>query len=236
MSLFYPAKAVCGKCGADNTVDLAASVNADRRPDLRQAILDGSFQATTCRSCGTVLRLPAHLTYIDVARGQGTLVEAVEANQNWQDVEQEARAAFELSFGADAPAAARGIGAGLRPRLVFGWPALREKLVCGDLSLDDTVLELLKIAIIANVAKPPVADQTELRLTGGDAGSLAFAWVVSRTEQVIANLQVPSSGYADIEDAADDWRDLRAGLEGHLYVDVKRLLTGDGVTASRAAA
>ena len=27
---------------------LAASVNADRRPDLREAILEGSFQAETC--------------------------------------------------------------------------------------------------------------------------------------------------------------------------------------------
>ena len=142
-------------------------------------------------------------------------------------------AALELSFGAGALAAARRIGAGLTPRLVFGWPALREKLVCAELSVDDVLVELLKAAIIANVAGSPMADQTELRLIGGDTENLEFAWIVSRTEQVVARLQVPAGAYADIEDAADDWRDLRDDLGGHLYVDVKRLLSGG---ADRAAA
>ena len=31
------------------------------------------------------------------------------------------------------------MGADLQARLVFGWPALREKLIAGDAGLDDVV-------------------------------------------------------------------------------------------------
>lgn len=57
---------------------------------------------------------------------------------------------------------------------MFGWAALREKLICQDLGVDDTTLEFLKMAIMRDVERPPVADETELRLTGGDVDTLEF--------------------------------------------------------------
>lgn len=232
MSVFHPASLTCGKCGTANGVDLATSVNADRRPDLRDAILDGSFQSLKCESCGSALRLPAHLSYVDIGRGQWILVDSFTALPNWKASEADAQAAFDLAFGADAPDAARDIGKDLRPRLVFGWPALREKLVAADLDLDDTTLELLKMSMIATVPSPPVADETELRLTGGDDATLHFAWFVSATEQDIASLDVPRDAYDDIVDEADDWEDTRSTLEGHLFIDVKRLISGPGETVA----
>jgi CpXC protein len=229
MSVFNQAQAVCGKCGTENGVSLAASVNADRRPDLRQAILDGTFQSTKCGNCGTQLRLPAHMTYLDIGRGQWTLVDSFESLPNWRAAEDEAKLAYDLAFGPDSPEESREIGEGLKPRLVFGWPALREKIVCGDLGLDDTFLELLKMSIIANVAQPPVADETELRLTGGGDEKLQFAWIVSNSEQTIATLEVPRGAYDDIVDDADDWAAARADLDGHMFVDIKRLVSGSGV-------
>ena len=41
MSLFESAKSPCPKCGTPHAFEVVASVNADRRPDLRAAILDG---------------------------------------------------------------------------------------------------------------------------------------------------------------------------------------------------
>lgn len=37
--------ATCPACGAELEAETVASVNADRRPDLRDAILDGIFSA-----------------------------------------------------------------------------------------------------------------------------------------------------------------------------------------------
>ncbi|MBV9756160.1 MAG: CpXC domain-containing protein [Alphaproteobacteria bacterium] len=233
MSVFHQAIVECTNCGTENGVEIVASVNADRRPDLRDAILDGSFQAVKCESCGTALRLPAHMTYLDVARGQWLLVDAFSALPNWKAAEAEAQGAYDLAFGADAPAEAREIGEGLSPRLVFGWPALREKLIAGDLGLDDTMLELLKMSLIANVPGPPAADETELRLIGGDTETLRFAWIVGSSEQQIASLDVPRSTYDEIMDDADDWEEARAALAGHLFIDVKRLLSGPGEKPAR---
>jgi hypothetical protein len=228
MSVFNAATAVCGKCGAESRVELAASVNADRREDLRAAILDSSFQATKCEKCGSALRLPAHLIYLDIGRGQWILVESAEMLPHWQETEQEAQTAYDLAFGADAPEEAREIGAELKPRLVFGWPALREKLIAGDLGLDDTTLELLKMSVIANVGGAPMADQSELRLTGGDAEKLDFAWIVGNTEQVLATLDVPREEYDAIVDDAEDWAALKADLTAHMFVDIQRSLSGSG--------
>jgi hypothetical protein len=153
---------------------------------------------------------------------------------NWKNVEAEAQDAYDMAFGPDAPDASREIGEGLTPRLVFGWPALREKLIAADLGLDDTTLELLKMSVIGTVTGPPVADETELRLVGGNDAGLRFAWFVSASEQELATLEVPRGAYDDIVDDGDDWDDLRTDLAGHLFVDVKRILSGSGTTAAIA--
>jgi hypothetical protein len=92
----------------------------------------------------------------------------------------------------------RQIGEGLRPRLVFGWAALREKLICQDLGVDDTTLEFLKMAIMRDVERPPVADETELRLTGGDVDTLEFQWIATLAKKPIAALSVPRDIYDGI--------------------------------------
>jgi hypothetical protein len=223
MSLFYPATATCLKCGTEAEIELAASVNADRRADLREAILDRSFQATDCPSCGTRMRLPAHLSYTDQQRGQWILVDAPEALQNAAAVEDEARTAFADLYGPQATDAAQELGRELTPRLVFGRPALREKLLCREYGLDDITLELLKIAILRNVPGSPLSDTTELRLTGRADNTLQFAWIESLSEQQISALGVPQATYDDIA-GSDAWAGLRGQLEGHLFVDFNRLL------------
>jgi len=224
MSLFYTATAKCFKCSTETEVQLAASGNAGRRPDLREAILDGSFQATNCPICGTRMRLPAHLTYTDQRRGQWILVDSPDALANVAAGEAEAHRVFGELYGAGAPDAAQEMGRELHPRLVFGWPALREKLLCDEYGLDDITLELLKIAILRNVANSPLSDTTELRLVGREEDTLKFAWIDSDSEAEIAALEVPRSAYDDIAADSAAWAALRGQLEGQFFVDFKRLL------------
>src|SRR6185437_14909973 len=148
MSIFNDATATCPNCGEAVEISWAASVNADRRPDLRVAVLDGSFQAETCPTCGTQMRLPSHLTYVDIARHTWVLVESPDQIGDWHAHEKQAQSLFDESFGPTAPAAARELAEGVSPRLVYGWPALREKIICNTLGLEDVTLELLKMAVI----------------------------------------------------------------------------------------
>jgi CpXC protein len=226
VSIFHPATMTCPSCGAQTEVLRSASVNADLRPDLRDAILDGGFQAESCAKCGESLRLPLHLTLLDLGRGQWIMAEPAELLEQWPEVEANAEGTYEQTFGDHAPPAGRDIGKNLRARLVFGWSALREKLIARDLDLDDVTLELLKVAIMRSVDAPPMADQTELRLTGGDRLLLNFAWIVADTESVLTRLTVPRVLHDQIAADTAAWAPLRAHFDGKLLVDLRRMTTG----------
>ena len=224
MSLFVPVQAKCSACGSTAKTELAASVNADRRPDLRQAILDGSFQSMACPNCGESVRMPAHLTYIDVGRRQWFLVEDVAQLAEWREAEAEATELYDRSFGPSAPAPQRMVMEGVEARLVFGWPGLREKLLAAEAGLDDKMLELLKIGVLRNVKGPPFADGTELRLVGTVGSDLALAWLQSATEAFVVSLTVPRSIYDDLAANLGPWAELRADLSAGLFVDMNRLV------------
>ncbi len=227
MSIFIPVTARCRRCGTEVHTDLAASVNADRRPDLRASILDGSFQGMVCPGCSTPVRLPAHLTYLDIARGQWILTEDVGLFPQWRSAEAEAQALFDQAFGAQAPDIARELGQEITPRLVFGWTALKEKLIVQEAGLDDVVLELLKISILKNVAGPPMTDLTELRLVDASETMLTLRWTDERTEQALVELPVERDIYDALAGSLDDWAELRTQVEAGLFVDMRRLFTGE---------
>jgi len=232
MSLFIPVTATCSKCGEQISVNLSASVNASRRPDLRAAIMDKSFQATSCPACQTTIRLPVHLTYIDVERGQWLLVEDTARQPDWAMAEAEADMLYAESFGRAAPPLQRETGLAMKPRLVFGWAALREKLIAQDASLDDVVLELLKISILRNVPSSPLADTTELRLVRADADTLTLRWMNAVNEEGIAELPLERGLYDEFAGSLEAWADLQADLQAGLFVDMKRIL----ITPVREAA
>jgi CpXC protein len=223
MSIFDPFAANCPHCGAEQKVHLVASLNADRRADLRQQVLDHAFQAHTCEACGAEFRLPPRFTYQHFAQDLWVLCHPRADLAKWQELDQEAADLFAANYGPDAPPTARAIGSRIKPRVVFGWPALREKLVARAAGLDDIELELLKLAIIRQVPKPPFADEIELRLDRVDGDDLVLAWVDGTTEAPETALRVPRSTLDEIT-ADPDWAPLRAQFTGPAFVDLNRLL------------
>jgi hypothetical protein len=224
MSLFNRAAVTCPVCDAVTEGDVVASVNADRRPDLRAAIIDGSFQAVPCVSCGATLRLPPNLTYLDVGSGLWLLGHPIAALADWRDLETLCEDVFAHGFGAAAPKPAQAIGRRLRPRMAFGWPAVREKLLCAALDIDDSTLELLKLEIIRSIPDPPFADDSELRLVGADDAEIALQWSSTITEAPLTGLRLPWAAYEAIAPDDPAWASLRAEFAGRSFVDIARLL------------
>lgn len=224
MSLFNSVNVACPGCGTVRTFDLVASVNADRRPDLRAAILDGSFQKQVCDGCGSTFRPPPALTYVDVGRGAWLMVGAVEDAENWTAFEAQARATFAKAYGTKAPLMAQEIGAAMHARLTFGWAGLVEKLLCGEHGLDDVQLELLKLAIMRQAAKPPLEEGMELRLVAADIDRLDLAWIKAEGETMLGTIHLPRGVYDEVamEDAL--WQPLRQQFAGAVYVDLNRLI------------
>lgn len=224
MSMFNTATAACPACGTPRKFQLVASVNADRRPDLRAAILDGSFQEETCDKCGTAFVAPPALSYLDIGNGLYILVQPLDVEEHWEASGAMARASFERAYGPGTNSAAQEIGRGLKVRVVFGWAGLREKLRCAEMKLDDVELELLKLALVRNAESSPLGDTTELRLLRANGKALRLGWLVSATERLVEEFEVPRSTYDEIAADRSAWQPIREELASHPFVDMNRMM------------
>lgn len=225
MSLFRTGSIDCPACAKSLPFQTAYSINADRRPDLRAAILDGSLQRMDCPHCGARFRLDADFTVLDIARGQWLFAAPVARIAEWDEVEAQARALFGQAYGSAAPEIAQQLGAKLRPRIVFGWPALREKLLAADLKLDDVALEGVKATLLRHGGPIPALAVAELRLVGAQGDELLFEWLRSYDGAAGDALVVPRALHDEIAaDAQGGWAEFRAGFADALFVDLKRQL------------
>jgi hypothetical protein len=226
MSMFHTETVTCPVCEATSEQTFATSVNADRRPDLRQDILDDRFQRLTCSACGAEFRFAPHLTYLNVDRGQWILTMAAPQRPFWESLEAGALEIYNDSFGPDAPNAARAIGERLTPRITFGWSGLREKLLCDDLGINDVELELLKVLLMRTVEASAVTTRAALRLLEADAaGDLRLAWRADDTEGADDILTVPRRLLDGIREQGAAWDALRAEISNGPFVDATKLFT-----------
>ena len=229
MSLFHPTNVYCPSCNALVSMDAVGSVNADRRPDLREAILDNTFQEATCSECGASFRLQPEFNYLDVEHGHWIAGLPASKMPDYLEVEDEARSLFEASYGAGAPQSARDVGDGLDMRVTFGWPAIREKLLIRKLNLDDLVLETLKLDLLRRLPEAPLEPGVELRLRGlGEDGGLEFVWIRSDTEEVLGAFVAPRELYQAVEENETGWAQVRGELANGPFIDMQKLYMGAG--------
>lgn len=225
MSLFRSLSLRCPSCGTEQPFDAVHSVNADRRPDLRVAIVDDQFQRSNCGNCAAPLRLDPDFTLLDQAQGLWISAAPLAALGEWKAHEERARAVFDEGYGPGASSGAQAIGHTLKVRVTFGWAGLREKLFAADQGLDDVALELCKLAIMRSGAPVQVQRDTELRLVGVEDGELVFAWLLSSDESQDETMRVGRALYEDIaDDAGGNWSKLREKIADGPFVDISRML------------
>jgi hypothetical protein len=235
MSRFFSETFPCPNCKKPMGFGIVASVNADRRPDFREAILQGTFQRGTCTQCAKPFRIEPELTYFDGGRRQWILVEPAARLGDWPALEQNARSTFDRTYGPEAAKSVQKLGKTLQARVTFGWAALREKLLCAQHGLDDVTLELVKIALIRSLDDVPLGSQNELRLTDLQRDELKLSWIIAAAELPIENLSVPRALYDEIAADQTGWSELRAQISSGPFVDVHRLLVGEaGATPAPA--
>jgi len=213
-------------------MDAVGSVNADRRPDYRDDILNDRFQDVTCENCKATFRLQPKFNYLDAGRRQWIAAFPSAQLLDWDIAEGEVAALFEVSYGKKAPQAAQDVGADLDVRLTFGWPAVREKILAREYDLDDAVLEILKLDLIRRTDSAPIGTGIEVRLVGASDDLLTMVWLDGPTEKPLQELHVPMEHYKAIADNMEPWQKIRARIEDSVFVDIQKLYMGEG---SRAA-
>ena len=224
MSIFRTQTVTCPACGKDIDFEVVHSVNADRRPDLRDSIFDGTFQLQNCGNCQEPFRLQPEMTYLDVGRDQWISAQPLSNLGQWQDLEEKARGGFADAYGDQAPASAQAIGEDLRPRLAFGWTALREKLLAAEHGLDDVILEALKITILRGVRGLPIADNNELRLLEVKDDVLVLGWIFPDTEAALETMEVPRGLYDGVAADPEGWSAITEQLAASPFVDMQKLM------------
>lgn len=228
MSLFRSTNVSCPNCQKTVNMNGVGSVNADRRPDLRDAILRSDFQDTTCPHCQTSFRLAPEFNYLDVGRHQWIASMPAHRLRDWIECEDAAKASFEISYGAKAQASAREIGADLNVRLTFGWPALREKILAQEHGIDDAFLEMLKMETMRRIPSAPLDEGIELRLVDVGDEVLTFVWIDAATEETLQALQIRRTLLEAIVENAEAWQSIRAKLTDGPFVDMQKLFMGQG--------
>jgi hypothetical protein len=204
-------------CGARVETLCCLSINAERHPHLRDAVLDRTLHQFQCGACGTTLAVEKKLAYIDLTRRQFYSIAPERDRAQERALAEDVIAAWNLAFGTQAPVS---VGAlfetdRFQVRLCFGLEELREKVIARDAGLDDLSLEILKAELMAtNTEWAGLAVRT-LRLDHVEAdGRLAF--LLERATEPPAVLEVgvlaERARYDQI--AATPWRDLLAGHPG----------------------
>lgn len=225
MSLFDSLQLTCPVCSMSFAYEAVHSVNADRRPDLRDAILEGTFQQVDCPKCKTRFRLDPSFNYLDVGKGLWIAAEPVVGVANWKEREDAARDLFDRAYGSRASGMAQEVGAGLKARLVFGWPALHEKLVASENGLEDIAVEGCKAAAMRSQDELPFSGEADLRLVDVKDGRLLLAWTNPADNATGDILAVPRSLHDEIaEDVDGEWFAFKSDYEGALFVDLNRVL------------
>ena len=227
MSIFRTVRAACPACETPVLFELVLSVNADRRRDLREAILDGSFQREACPACGVRFRVDPEFNYIELGRRLYIGVWPLARRAEWRECAARTQQAFTRAYGPTAPPGAQELAAGARVRTVFGWSALREKLLADQAGIDDTTLEVAKLAVLRTADEAIVPGSRELRLVGVDDTMLHLAFVRSLGEEEVDYFDVPRTLVTDIEADPGTWQSAREDVADGSVVDFQReLLAG----------
>ncbi len=169
------------------------------------------------------VRIAPRFVYLDVGRGQWIVVHPADEIARWPAIEREAAETFDAGFGSGAPPVARELAAEIEASVVFGWPAIRERLLAAELGIAAAPLELLKMLVMAQ--GPMFWDiEQELRLTGGDAATLRFDLIESATEAIVSSFEVARDGYNSIVAEPDAWAPLRALIADGMFIDMRRVM------------
>src|SRR5690606_27679577 len=118
------------------------------RPEVRQAILDGTFHRFVCPSCGRRNTVEKLLAYTDFPRRQWFTVvprAALTRRSEWLRLAEDS---FRATMVEHAAPIVKTWAPDMTRRVIFGLASLREKLVAFEAGLDDRWLELVKLELI----------------------------------------------------------------------------------------
>lgn len=153
MSTFRTYEATCPACEHRWSVEIARGLHITRLPHIREQLLSGTFQVCPCPKCGSPTVFEATVVYTDFERHEYIACETA-ASASWQAAIARHQTVFRDCF-EHGPPIAQEMGQAFKRRLVYGFRALREKIVLWDAHLDDRVVEAVKGDLLREEGESP---------------------------------------------------------------------------------
>lgn len=223
MSTFVPSTIAC-TCGEHYAVEVANGLHISARPDVRRAILDGTFHRFHCPNCGRTTLVDKMLAHTDFPKRHWFLVapsNGLPWRRRWLEIANES---FTATMVNHAPPMVVQWGKEMMRRLMFGLASLREKLVTFDVGLDDRIIELLKIQLIRDLRDTFSADHY-FHLVAVRGEELVFER--THPDGVIRAFAIPRSLYDDLAASAELERSIATAFPDGILVDHRAMLAPD---------
>lgn len=133
---------VCPKCGKQGKFPVWEKVDVQAQPALKAALHYGALFRYQCPKCGTLVNINYSVLYEDADKKLALYYAA-----NQEDVQQMQQVFNSAPKDYDGPTP----WGDYKKRIVVSQNQLREKVLIFDAGLDDRVIELLKLVILANL-------------------------------------------------------------------------------------
>jgi hypothetical protein len=211
------------------------TISGDRTPWVRDQILAEGFQWFRCRDCGNPVTVEKEVLYTDFERGHWIGVFPPDDEKDFKACEVIVDDTFRESFKVGPPAVRAWEGQ-FKVRVVFGLAELREKLLAWGHNLDDGVLELLKLDLLAD--RPHLVERGlfALRFDGimRENDALAFVPRSFPATALYPDLAflVPREVYDETARVAPTLAEAHAAMLAGPYVSIMRYFTAVAATAA----
>ncbi len=209
-------------CGERFTAQLADGLHITKLPHVREAILAGTFHNVTCPACRVTRVVQTKTLYTDFDRMHWVAVAPPWLAADWETWAAVTQEEFDRNMRVAAPPMIQEIADDFRVRVVFGLDALAEKLRIWDAGMDDSVVEALKMRL---VAEQPQLAAPGFRLRflerAPDAWRLRFtvAWPGFPEHEIV---EVDADAYLDYEGRVPELRETVPTLFEPPFVSLDR--------------
>lgn len=221
MSTFLDQDIACRACGQSWVRPVATFLDQPADLDRARAELQGdTFQRFSCPGCGQRVVAARPLRWCDRESRLWVAMLPEAAESGWPRWERDVHtmATWDISLdGTDTSDLSD-----WTLRVVFGLVALREKLICHQQSIDDALLELLKLELLD--AHPSLERLAHHRLRLVDVGENLLSFAARDDAGRWQGAAATRSRLASIAERPELWVTARATLLEGPYVDLGRML------------
>jgi hypothetical protein len=231
MSQIVPTAVPCPNCGATCPARLFESVNGDVLPVQVDAILDGSFERTTCSRCGGAFQPEHHLLFAKYSARLWIVMYPFGSRSEFAAIESGVADLIARHFAEAPTSVAEGLS-GVPPRLVFGQYALAEAVRAARDALDPPLLECTKLlAYRRSLPQLFGLGPTELVYERTDTDQLIFGVRGLASGERLGELAITAALLGETQTQMTDFAASHPELFARPYISLVRYLLGPAAPA-----